>query len=272
MMKTKNAIMTAGVALLLLLGLACNDSGIGASIGASNSGASATPAPESPTPESSSPAPVVVNSFPSGISVSGQGSVTVEPDLAVLNIGVEARGDTVSEARDEAATAMAAIIAAVKLHELSDADIQATSFNVRPRYDYREGAETLLGYQVNHRTTMKLRDLDSVGEIIDDVADAGGNATRINGISFTVEDRTPFQEQLREAAVQDAMTKAQHYAELTGVELGALVYLAEAGAGSPTFAFREQLAFGMEAAAASTSVSGGELTLFLTIEAVFGIE
>ena len=271
-MKTKNATIAAGVALLLLLALACNDSGIGASIGASNSGAAATPTPASPAIEPSAPAPVVVNSLPSGISVSGEGSVTVEPDLAVLNIGVETRGDTVSEARDEAATAMAAIIAAVKLHELTDDDIQATSFNVRPRYDYRDGAEMLLGYQVNHRTTMKLRDLDSVGKIIDDVADAGGNATRINGISFTVEDRAPFMEELREAAVEDAMAKARHYAELTGVELGGLIYLTEAGAGSPgPFPRFESYAL-LAASDTSTSVSAGELTLVLTVQAVFGIE
>ena len=120
----------------------------------------------------------------------GEGTVTLEPDMAVLNIGVETEARTVSAARDEAATAMAAIVAAVKGHGLADVDIQTTSFNVWPRYDYFERTQVLAGYQVSNSVSIKIRDLDKVGEIIDGVADSGRDATRINGISFTVEDPT----------------------------------------------------------------------------------
>ena len=294
-MKTKYAIIMAGLALLLLLALACTEAGIGGSIGASTAGdigtdaaqpgagtpevatpapEPATPAPAAPSPAAvtaAPPAPVTINSFASGISVTGEGTVTVEPDLAILNIGVETRAETVSVARNDASVAMDAIMAAVKEHGLTDADIQTTSFSVRPRYDYQDGVETLIAYRVNHHTTMKARDLDAVGEIIDDVAEAGGDAIRINGISFTVEDRTPFTEQLREAAVEDAMAKARHYAELTGVELGSLIFLTESGADFPPSGFRAEAGFAF-AMADSTSVSGGELALSLTVQAVFGID
>ena len=115
-----------------------------------------------------------------------------------------------------------------------------------------------------------IRDLDSVGDIVDDVADAGGDATRIDGIRFTVEDPLPFMADLREAAVNNAKEKAQHYADLIGASLGDLVYLAEAGGVSPpTPVARAELAFAQPVARASSSISGGELTLRLTVQAAF---
>ena len=126
---------------------------------------------------------------------------------------------------------------------------------------------------VNNTARVKIRDLDSVGVIIDDVADAGGNATRINGISFTVEDPSPFMTGLREAAVNDAIAKATHFASLTGTAVGQLLYIAEGGGSRPVV----QQDFGAEraialAAAPPTSISGGELGLRMSVQAVFGIQ
>jgi uncharacterized protein YggE len=207
-----------------------------------------------------------------GISVNGEGSITLPPDLAVLNIGVETQGGTVSAARREAATAMDAIIAAAKEHGLADEDIQTTSFNIWPNYIYSEGAQELIGYRVSNSVTIKVRDLDGIGEIIDSLADAGGNATRIHGISFTVEDQSPFVSQLREAAVRNAMDKAQHYAELTGVELDGLIYLTETGGVSAPTRVTEAAALSAGGFDSSTPISRGELSLRLTVQAVFAID
>ena len=56
---------------------------------------------------------------------------------------------------------------------MADADIQTTSFNVFPRYDYIERTQVLAGYRVSNSVSIKIRDLDRVGEIIDDVASDG---------------------------------------------------------------------------------------------------
>ena len=218
----------------------------------------------------------------SGIWVTGEGSVSLEPDLALISIGVETRAASVAEARNEAANAMAAIVAAVKAHRLTDRDIQTRSFNIWPQYEYPEVIEdgvrthkqTLVGYMVSNSASIKVRDLDAVGDIIDDVADAGGDATRINGISFTVEDPKPFTVQLREEAVQDALAKARHFADLTGVAVGRLVFISESGGGRPIVQdFGEERAFAVaQAAPAPTSISGGELELRLFVRAVFDIQ
>ena len=222
-----------------------------------------------------------VGSSQAGIWVAGEGSISLAPDLTLLNIGVETMAETVSQARDEAARAMAAIVAAVKTHGLEDKDVQTRSFNIWPRYEYPEVVDssgnrvrrqTLVGYTVSNSASVKIRDMDNVGTIIDDVAEAGGNSTRIDGIQFTIEDPKPYMTSLREAAVQDAMAKAQHLATLTGVEVGPLVFITETRGGTPVVRDFAEDAFAVKAAAApATSVSGGELQLSLSIQAAFDI-
>ena len=218
-----------------------------------------------------------------GIWVTGQGSITSEPDLALLNIGIEANAKTVVEARDQAARAMDAIVAALASHEVEDRDIQTRFFNISPRYEYPEVLESgvrirrqvLVGYNVNNSAVVKIRDLDTVGTIIDDVATAGGDATRINGISFTIEDPRPLMTQLREQAVQNALTTAQQFADLTDITLGRLVFISESRGGAPVVSDFGQEAFmskSLAAPAPMTSISGGSLEISMTVQAVFDIQ
>ena len=213
-----------------------------------------------------------------GILVSGEGRVSVEPDLAIVNIGVEAQAETVAEARADAAGAMFSVVAAVKGRGLSDADIQTTSFNIWPKYQYEEierdgrsvNRQVLVGYTVSNSAAIKVRDLSALGPIIDEVAEAGGDFTRINGVSFTVEDTKPFMNDLREAAFEEAKAKAGQLADLAGVELGQAMFISE-GVATPDVV-RSDLAFrAMAMESSATPISAGETELRLTISALFGI-
>ena len=215
-----------------------------------------------------------------GIWVTGTGEMSLTPDIALVRLGVEVTASTVTEAREDAAEAMEAVVEAVKEHELTDEDIQTTSFNIWPRYEYQEvvsegvtsNKRVLTGYQVSNTAMIKIRDLDAVGEIIDDVVDAGGDATRINGIDFSIEDPSAYTTQLREDAVNAALENANHFATLTGVTLGRLVYISEYGGDVPVvqdfFAETRALA---AAFAPTTPISSGSLDLTLTVQARFAI-
>ncbi len=217
----------------------------------------------------------------SGIWVTGEGSLTLEPDLAILSLGVEARGETVSETLADASTAMDAVVNALSGRGIQDRDVQTQYFNISPQYEYPEIVESgtrtrtqvLVGYVVTNTVTARIRDLDSVGAVIDEVAAAGGDATRIDGLRFTVEDDSPYAVQLRKLAVDDALTKARHFADLAGVTLGRMVFISESGGGPVA---RSDSLFeyaAMPAAAAKvTSISGGELELRLNVQTVFDIE
>ena len=320
MFKTKGIMAAVGISALLVLGVACGNGEAAttlpsdsvadasgrveqpASTGAPVSSQAVAPAPAavpSTTDEPAvEPSPVLASSSgfsgsvpvaalaqsgssDAGIWVMGQGTITLEPDLVLLSIGVETMADTVAIARGDAAEAMAAIVVAVKTRGLEDTDIQTVSFNIWPRYEYpevlvdgnRTRKQTLVGYTVSNTASIKVRDIDAVGEIIDDVAAAGGDSTRINGIKFTIEDTSGYMEQLREDAVNDAIAKAEQFAKLTGVIVGGLVFISETGGGSPVVQnFGADDGFMIaRAESVSTSISGGELELKLGVQAVFGI-
>lgn len=303
----KGLIAAAGISAVLLVGIACANGpaateppqGTGSPISNLPVGAPESPAIGAPMPPISlvrtdgAPAPMGYpgttampvfqgSTSQSGIWVTGQGKVAVDPDLAMLSIGVESTGATVKEANSKASQAMDAIVKALKDAGVEDKDIQTASFNIYPQYEYREvlesgirrGTQVLVGYNVNNSATIKIRDLESVGDIIDDVVTAGGDSTRINNIRFTVEDPKPMMTQLREQAVADAIAKAQHFADLTGVGLGRLVFVSEGGSTSPMVQdFGDQrMAFAEASISHVPSISGGELELTLNVQAVFAIQ
>ena len=82
--------------------------------------------------------PAAYGSDGTGIWVSGQGSISVAPDLANLDLGVETRAANVSEANSQASVAMDAIVEALEARGVKDEDIQTSRFSVYPRYNYVE--------------------------------------------------------------------------------------------------------------------------------------
>ena len=259
-------------------------SAVGSAVG--NAPASATSAPHASTVVGTAGTGVAstpqyaTGSTESGIWVTGTGSMSLSPDIALIRLGVETTSSSVSEARDEAATAMEAIVSAMKENGLTDEDIQTTSFNIWPQYERREvitngiltSVRVLSGYTVSNNVVIKVRDLDAVGTIIDAVVDAGEDAARINGIDFSIEDPGAYTVDLREDAVNAAIENANHFATLTGVTLGKLVYVTEVSDSPVVQGIAESRAFALPAAAAPpTGISGGSLDLTLTVRAGFAI-
>ena len=216
------------------------------------------------------------------IHVTGQGKVSIEPDLAVLNLGVETRGATVSEAREAAAAAMAAVMESLANEGVEDKDIQTSRFDINDEREWQEITENgvrtsksvLVGYRVRNNLTVKVRDLDNVSAVIDGAAEAGGDAIRFNGLNFTAEDLSPVMTQLREDAVNDAKSKAQHFADLAEVGLGELIFISDGTVARPlSRVYAESAAFALPAAAAfDTGISRGELEVTMSVQTVFTIE
>jgi uncharacterized protein YggE len=203
-----------------------------------------------------------------GISVSGQGEASGAPDLATVSLGVEAFRDTVQAAREDAAAAMSQVIAVLRDRGIEERDIQTSFFNIYPRYD-RDG-QNITGYQVSNQVTVKIRDLNAVGSIIDEVVAAGGNLTRFQGVSFSIENPKPLEEEARAAAVADLTAKANQLANLTGVQLGSLVSISESG-GFPHPMPAAERAFFAQDTASLTPIVPGEVDVIITLEATFAI-
>ena len=268
-MKIGSILVGLVLMALLVVGVACTDDSDGAQDVVAET-----------TAEMTESSPASADAASGGIWVVGEASIRVEPDVSYINVGVSSTAETVAEARAEAAAAMEAIIAAVKAHGLTDNDIQTTSFNIWPQYDWIEDDEdgqrvrrqVLVGYEVNNSARMTVRDLEAIGQIIDDTAEAGGDATRINGISFSIEDLEQYNESLRESAVADALERANHLAELAGVSVGKLTYIGRAGVSVPAPVTRG-VAFAMaDESMASTPIGSGQTEVSMRVQAAFSIE
>jgi uncharacterized protein YggE len=214
---------------------------------------------------------VDINSQQSGIWVSGTGKVTVIPDIATLSLGIEAQAATVAEAQAQAATAMGAVMTALAENGVADKDIQTQYFSIYQvtRWDDTKNEEIVIGYRVTNMVTAKIRDIEKAGPTIDAVAAAGGDYTRINNISFSVDDPTPYYEQARQKAVADAKAKAEQLADLAGVNLGRPTYISE-GSVSPPVIYREA-AMAVPAPAPTTPISPGEIELTLNVQVAYAI-
>ena len=67
-----------------------------------------------------------------------------------MNLGVQTQANTAKAARDDAATKMNAIIAALKNLGIDDADIQTSTIDLSPVYDYNSSSPHITGYQVTN--------------------------------------------------------------------------------------------------------------------------
>jgi uncharacterized protein YggE len=170
-----------------------------------------------------------LNNQQEGIWVSGEGKITVTPDVAILSVGIQAQEITVADAQTEAAAAMDAVIKALKDQGVKDNDIQTQYFNIQKitRWDNDKQQEVTTGFQVNNTVTAKVRDVTKAGATIDAVVAAGGDLTRVNSVSFTVDDPSGYYEDARIEAVKDAAAKAKTLADAAGVKLGKATYISE---------------------------------------------
>ncbi|MEJ8572106.1 SIMPL domain-containing protein [Microbaculum marinum] len=200
------------------------------------------------------------------LSLTGQGEISVAPDMATLNTGVETEAKTAREALDANNAAIAEVIAALKEAGIEARDIQTSGFRVQPRYqhkpDARDDAEgpRIIGYTVGNSVTVTVRDLARLGPVLDKVVSVGSN--RIGGISFDVSDADKRLDEARRLAMQDAMRKADIYAGAAGVQLGPIQSITESGGYRPMY---KQEAVMMRDAAASVPVEAGEQTLSVEV-------
>ena len=209
----------------------------------------------------------------SGIHAAGVGTVSGEPDIAVISLGVDAVRDTVGEARDDAARALAAIVEELRAAGVAEDDIRTARFSIHPRYEYvRDGQQQLLGFQVTNTLNFTLRDLNATGDVVDRSVTAGGDLIRVQSVSFQIEDTSALEEEARILAIKDAVAKADLYADQLEVVRGQLVSISESTFDAfPVAEARFAMAV-MDSAGPPTQFFGGELEVSVRVQAVFAIE
>ncbi len=213
-----------------------------------------------------------IRSQQEGIWVSGEGKVTVTPDIVTLRLGIEAQEASVAEAQTKATDAMNRVMAALTNNGIAKKDIQTQYFSIRrvTKWDREKEEEIIVGYRVTNMVIAKIRDTDKAGSIIDAVAEAGGDLTRIDSVAFSVDDPSAYHEEAREKAMADAKAKAEKLAELGGVTLGKPVYISE-GIQAPPPIYPRAVYEEAPVPAPAPPISPGEMEITLTVQVVYAI-
>ncbi|HEX74459.1 MAG TPA: SIMPL domain-containing protein [Dehalococcoidia bacterium] len=216
------------------------------------------------------PAQVNLVSQQEGIQVTGEGEAMAVPDIATLRLGIAAQAATVAEAQMQATEAMTKVMDSLIDNGVAENDIQTQYFNIRQvtKWNREREEEVVIGYRVTNKVTAKIRDIDKAGAIIDAVVEAGGDLTRIDGISFSVDESTAYYEEARQKAMADAKVKAEQLAELAGVTLGKPTYISE---GIPYPIYPRDYMYETAGAVPETPISPGEMELRLTVQVFYAI-
>ncbi len=206
-----------------------------------------------------------------GIWVTGTGKVTVVPDIATLRLGIEAQEVSVAEAQSKATEAMNRVMDALDDNGVAEKDIQTQYFSIQKvtRWDNVKQEEVVIGYRVSNVVTAKIRDIDKAGTIIDAVAEAGGDLTRIDSIAFSVDDPSAYHEEARGKAMAESKDKAKQLANLADVTLGKPTYISESIQAPPPIYPRA--VYEQAPAAAAAPISPGEMEISLTVQVAYAI-
>jgi uncharacterized protein len=199
--------------------------------------------------------------------VSGSGKVTVTPDLATIPLGVSIERPTAKAARQDAAAAMTRVVEAIRKLGIEDKDIATANVSLGPVYNYPNNASPKVrGYQLQNTVTVTVRNLDQLGDVLDDGVTAG--ATTVDSISFDVADRAAAEAQAREAAVTDAKAKADTLANGLGVRITGVASVSEQ-VSTPVWYGRNVTAGAVAAEDAATPVMPGSTDVTISVSVSF---
>ena len=202
------------------------------------------------------------------LSISAEGSVNREPDIAFLNAGVQTQGDTAQAAMSANATAMNGVFDALAAANVDRKDMQTSNFSLQPQYDYsnRSNGEPprLTGYQASNQLTVRVRDLDNLGQTMDALVGAGGNT--FSGLRFALEDDRAAKNAARDIAMKEAISRAELYAAASGYEVARVVTISESGGYSPQPMAMMAQARSVESA---TPIASGEVGYSVSVNVTF---
>lgn len=200
------------------------------------------------------------------ITVSGEGKILVKPDVAAINVGVVKQSMDVGTAQKAAAEVINKLNDFLGKNGVEEKDIKTTSYNISPRYDYKEGTQIFRGYEVHQNLEVKIRDLSKVGTILSGSAALGAN--QVGSLQFTIDDPKKAKAEARELAIREAREKAVILSKDLGVRLKKLYGYSESGdfyPPMPIYGKAEYLGVGGDTIAPSVPAGENEIKIIVNL-------
>jgi len=203
------------------------------------------------------------------LNVNGSGQVYATPDMAYISIGIHTENADAGQAVADNSAQAEAITTALLAEGVEAKDIQTTNFSIYPQDQYSpEGQKTGTIYVVDNSVYVTVRDLDKLSATLQAAVDAGANS--VNGISFDISDKDALQSQARDAAMQDAQTKAEELAQSAGVTLGEVQNISYySSIPMPVYDYK---GVGGAAQAGAVPVSPGQMAVNAEVNVTYEIE
>ena len=161
------------------------------------------------------------SSYNNTISVSGQATIDVMPDLVSVYFNVDTQGATADEASDKNTEIVNALTSAMISLGFEESDLKTQGFSVYPEYNYP--SNTVKGYRATHSLKIELpADSEKIGDVVSSGLDSGAGISYIN-FELTQESQNAYKAESMKLAAQDATSKAEAVAEGLDKSLGSLV-------------------------------------------------
>jgi uncharacterized protein YggE len=205
------------------------------------------------------------------LTVHANATTRTTPDLAIVTLGVTARGANARAAQEAQATRMNAVMEAVRAAGVAEEDVQTVGFSLEPQYAYpRNQAPRITGYQSTNTIAIRVKDLNAISGLID--ATVADGANNLHGIEFTYQDDEASRDSARAKAVETARARADAYAEAAGMRVARVLSITEPGAETPAWggAYEYDMrAAGMMTAQSAAPISPGQLDNRSSVTVVF---
>ena len=230
-------------------------------------GACASGGPSKAVNASSSTPAAAAATVQAGLTTRGTGRVPGSPDVMTVTLGVEVTAGKAVDALAQNSAKAHAVIAALTGGGVDAKDIQTAQLSLWP--EYAPNRPVVTGYHVTDTVTAKLRDMAKAGSVIDGAVAAAGDAGRLQGVSFAIDDAGALKAQARKDAVAQARQQAEQMAAAAGVKLGALRSLREVTQDSP--AYYPMAGTAAQASSAPTPIQPGTQELTVVVEATWDV-
>jgi uncharacterized protein len=207
------------------------------------------------------------------LAVHASATTRTTPDLAIVTLGVTARGATAAAAQQAQNTQMARVLAAARTAGAEEADLQTVGFSLEPQYAYARGqSPRITGYISRNIVSIRIRELNAVSALIDATVAEGAN--ELQGIQFTFQDEEASREAARTQALEAARQRAERYAQAAGMRVLGIRSIIEPGSQLPPDRRRDGFALGAvveQAAPIPVSVNPGQLDNPASVTVVFAL-
>jgi uncharacterized protein len=173
-----------------------------------------------------------VGENPRQVTVVGSGQVQGVPDMLTADVGIEFTALDVTTAMNQTNERQQSVINALTGAGVDHKDISTNEVSLQPQYDSSDG--TITGYRADNSIRVKIHPADSASHVLAIIVGTGGDATRINSVSYSIADDSQLVKDARARAFQDAKNRAAQYAQLSGLRLGRVISISEASGAAPT--------------------------------------